>query len=832
MENCTNITEFSSKNDTYLVRTNAADLLLVFITDEVIRLRVSFDRVFPEASYVLALTAWEDRLDALFEGERRRVKPLKPDLEQSEKKLVFRTASLRLELDKNPFCLRLYDAAGRELLSGVPGRTFQRDENGRVRHYSRMEEDDCFYGFGEKTGKLNKNMETLREKASDAMGYDPEKADTLYKHIPFGIRLNRATKQAVGLFYHNFYESVFNLGREKSNYWPRYWSWQADGGDIDLFLIGGGSIKRILDHYTMLTGRPALLPKRALGYQASSMYYPELKQDCDRAILDFVGTAEQEGFPLDGFHLSSGYTAQESGRCVFTWNRERFPDPDAFFRKMEEKGAPVVPNVKPGVLASHPRFSEFRDQGVFLKDRHFPEQPALGNWWGGCGAFWDYTSSDARAVWKRNLIDSVLAHRTDSVWNDNCEYDSVQDGDALADFDGEPVPAEALRPVMSNLMCKLAAEAVEACRPGTRPYIVCRSGCSGIQRYAQTWCGDNRTDWKSLKYSVPILLGMGLSGQPAEGADIGGFAGPAPEEELFVRWVQNGIFQPRFSIHSASSDNTVTEPWMYSGSKELIRKAMQLRYRLTPYLYSALREAALTGMPMMRAEVLEFQEDEAVYDESFHFLLGRDLLVAGVLDQGVTSQRVYLPAGCRWYDVNDRFCPYEGGQTVTVPVSLETIPLFLREGAILPLAENRIMNMERDPVTDLRLVLAPGREERKFTLYDDDGRTTAYQRGEFRSTEITMHGSETVEACFRALGNYPDPVERVTVEMLHPEGSPYWVSLNESPLPQFLNRTRFEAAETGWYYSQSKRAVLVKYPNPREDTSLKVCFSAHDLIGM
>ena len=832
MENCMTITGLQALEQAYLVRTDSADIQLYFVSDEVIRVRVSFDRVFPEASYVLALTAWEDRLDGLFSGERKRVKPLLPPAEETEKTLVFRTAALRLELDRSPFCLRLYDAEGTELLAGIPDRTFQRDPNGRVRHYSRMKEDDCFYGFGENTGRLNKAMETLREKATDAMGYDAEKADTLYKHIPFGIRLDRETKKAVGFFYHNLYESVFNLGREKSNYWPRYWSWQANGGDIDLFLIGGGSLRRILDNYTLLTGRPALLPKRALGYQASSMYYPELERDCDRAILDFIDTAREEGFPLDGFHLSSGYTAQGEKRCAFTWNRARFPEPEAFFAGMNEKGAPVAPNVKPGVLLSHPRYEEFRRQGVFLKDSRDPEKPAAGSWWGGEGAFWDFTDPEARDAWKRSLKESVLSMGTASVWNDNCEYDSVQDGDALADADGAGAPIEALRPVMSNLMCKAAAEAVAELDPDARPYIICRSGAPGIQRYAQTWCGDNRTGWESLKYGIPILTGMSLSGQPNEGADIGGFAGPAPDAELFLRWVQNGIFQPRFSIHSANSDNTVTEPWMYSGVKDLVREAMLLRYRLTPYLYSAVWEASQTGAPVMRAPVYEFQEDEGTYDESFTFLFGRDLLVANVLEPGAVSRAVYLPAGCTWYDLNDHYRPYEGGQTVTVPVSPETIPVFLREGAVVPMADNRIMNMERDAVTDLRLILAPGGEARKYTLYDDDGRSNGYLRGEYRCTEIAMGGADTVEVRFRAEGAYPDPVERVAVEMVHRAGSPYRVTLGGRELEHFLNRGCFEQAEAGWYYSQTKRAVLIRYPNPREDTVLKVCFAPHDLIGM
>ena len=234
------------------------------------------------------------------------------------------------------------------------------------------------------------------------------------------------------------------------------------------------------------------------------------------------------------------------------------------------------------------------------------------------------------------------------------------DKDSIVDFDGKGGTIGQLKPIMCTIMCKLGGDAVREHNENARPYVVCRSGSSGIQKYAQTWCGDNLTCWDALQYNIPTITGMGLSGQPNEGADIGGFAGPAPSEELFVRWVQNGIFQPRFSIHSASNDNTVTEPWMFSDSADLVREAILMRYRFTPYLYSLEYEANQTGAPIMRPLVFEFQNDENVLDENFEFMFGRDILVANVLEQGATTKKVYLPAGCKWYDMNNKFKCYEG----------------------------------------------------------------------------------------------------------------------------------------------------------------------------
>lgn len=830
MKICSKFESMETLYGSYLIHTNCSDIKVCFVTDEIVRVRASFDKKMEEESYVLATTAWDDRMDDLLDGERTRKDPVVPTVEEDAQTIRFITAEVKLELQKDPIAFKLYDKEGSLLYSDVEGSPFVLDSNHRVIHYSRMEEDDCFYGFGEKTGELNKNQCFIRQRGTDAMGYNPKKADTLYKHIPFYIRMGRKEKKAIGLYYNNFYESVFNMGCEKSNYWPRYTYWQADGGDIDLFLLAGNTIKRVVDNYTLITGRPALLPKRALGYQGSSMYYPELEKDSDDAVIEFIDTIKEEGFPIDGFHLSSGYTSYNNKRCVFTWNTTRFKDPAKYFAAMNERGAQNVPNVKPGILLCHPMFDEFAEKDVFVKDSE-GKGYGVGKWWGGDGAFWDFTKPEARRAWKDYLIENVIAVGTNSIWDDNCEYDSLMDKDCICDFDGKGGTIGQLKPIMSTLMCKLGNDAVKEHDENARPYIVCRSGSAGIQKYAQTWCGDNLTCWEALQYNIPTITGMGLSGQPNEGADIGGFAGPAPTEELFVRWVQNGVFQARFSIHSASNDNTVTEPWMFRDSADIVRNAILMRYRMTPYLYSAEYEATRNGAPIMRPLVYEFQDDPNVLDESFEFMYGKDILVANVIEPGAVTKKVYLPAGCKWYDWNNNFKCYEGGQTIEIPVTMETIPMFLREGAIVPMADNQLMSMEMDHTTDLHILMAPS-GDRTYELYDDDGVTNDFKKGIYRKTNIHVEGTQVVKVHFKAEGTYTDHVENVLVEMIRKDRSPFWVALGNRKLEHFLNRKKFETASEGWYYSQTKKAVLVKYANPKEDTTLTVSFEDFDLIGM
>ena len=707
------------------------------------------------------------------------------------------------------------------------------DSNHRRIHTSEISPEDCFYGFGEKSGSFNKAQKFMSMSPKDAMGYNPRETDSLYKHIPFYIKLNRGTRKAVGYFYHNTCECDFDMGREKSNYWKPHSRYRTDGGDIDLFLIAGPSVRQVVERYTDLTGKSAMLPRYALGYLGSSMYYPELDNDCDDAILDFIDTTREEKIPVDGFQLSSGYCTVETDkgikRCVFTWNKKRFKDPREFFAQMEKRGVTVSPNVKPGILLIHPRLDEMKAKGMFIKASG-SDEPGIGTWWGGKGVFADFTNPSTRTYWKEMLKENVLEYGTSSVWNDNCEYDSLVDKDCRCDFEGKGGTIGQLKSVMSNIMCHITDEAIHETFTNTRPYIVCRSGHCGIQRYAQTWAGDNLTCWDSLKYNIATILGMSLSGVANQGCDIGGFYGPSPEAELMVRWIQNGIFQPRFSIHSTNTDNTVTEPWMYGDCTDYILEAIGLRYQLSPYLYSLMERAHETGLPIMEPMCSAFQEDVKCYEEGVDFMLGDSLLVANVVEKGAVSRKVYLPEGETFYDFYTR-AAYEGGRTVELPVDLGSIPLFVRSGAIIPMAEDRLDNLKTQQAEHIRILCAADRDGR-FELYEDDGISMDYEKGGCLKTSITMTAGERTVLDFHQEGHYETAVKTLYLDMIHREKAPYWVKADGETIPHFLHRRKFEDADCGWYYSQRLKSVQIKYPNPKKDYQVIVSFEQFDLIGM
>lgn len=833
MKVCTNAYTVAKKDNYFSVMTNSVEIRILFLTDSILRIRAGFDGDFAEESYSLVMTAWEDRMDDFLKGRRTRVEAADAVLSDGDREAVIEGRILKVVVEKDPFRICVYDKEGTLLHADIVDLAYMEDSNHRRIHTSEISPEDCFYGFGEKSGSFNKAQKFMSMSPKDAMGYNPRETDSLYKHIPFYIKLNRGTRKAVGYFYHNTCECDFDMGREKSNYWKPHSRYRTDGGDIDLFLIAGPSVRQVVERYTDLTGKSAMLPRYALGYLGSSMYYPELDKDCDDAILDFIDTTREEKIPVDGFQLSSGYCTVETDkgikRCVFTWNKKRFKDPREFFAQMEKRGVTVSPNVKPGILLIHPRLDEMKAKGMFIKASD-SDEPGIGTWWGGKGVFADFTNPSTRTYWKEMLKENVLEYGTSSVWNDNCEYDSLVDKDCRCDFEGKGGTIGQLKSVMSNIMCHITDEAIHETFTNTRPYIVCRSGHCGIQRYAQTWAGDNLTCWDSLKYNIATILGMSLSGVANQGCDIGGFYGPSPEAELMVRWIQNGIFQPRFSIHSTNTDNTVTEPWMYGDCTDYIREAIGLRYQLSPYLYSLMERAHKTGLPIMEPMCSAFQEDVKCYEEGVDFMLGDSLLVANVVEKGAVSRKVYLPEGETFYDFYTR-AAYEGGRTVELPVDLGSIPLFVRSGAIIPMAEDRLDNLKTQQAEHLRLLCAADRDGR-FELYEDDGISMDYEKGGCLKTSITMTAGERTVLDFHQEGHYETAVKTLYLDMIHREKAPYWVKADGETIPHFLHRRKFEDADCGWYYSQRLKSVQIKYPNPKKDYQVIVSFEQFDLIGM
>lgn len=583
-------------------------------------------------------------------------------------------------------------------------------------HFLRRNRDEPVYGLGEKAGDLNRAGRRFEMRNLDALGYDAETTDPLYKHFPFTM-----TKTAAAGYWSIFYDNLascwFDLGNELDNYHLPYRAYRAEDGDLDYYLRWAPDMLDLVKGQVAMTGGTYFQPRWALGYSGSTMSYTDAP-DAQVQVSSFLTELERHDIPCDSFQMSSGYSSINGKRYVFNWNTDKFPDIKAMSAKFEEAGVHLVANIKPCMLHDHPKYAEAASAGLFVKDSETGE-PEQSSFWDDWGSNLDFTNSKTIAWWKQGVTQQLLEKGIGSTWNDNNEYE-IWDRKAQCAGFGEPKDIALIRPLHSLLMTRASFEAQSAHKPGQRPYLICRSGTPGVQRYAQTWSGDNRTNWKTLKYNIRMGLGMSLSGLFNIGHDVGGFAGPKPDPELFVRWVQNGIFHPRFTIHSWNDDGTANEPWMYPQVLPLVRQAIALRYALMPYLYTLLWRAADQHEPMIRPLFLDHAHDPRCWEESDDFMVGSDLLVASVVEPGAAQRQVYLPDnGTGWWDYETGQW-YAPGQDLILPVTLETIPLFVRAGALIPMSPG-IKRVAANATSKLAIFPTQGPGSGQGQLFEDDG---------------------------------------------------------------------------------------------------------------
>jgi alpha-glucosidase len=631
----------------------------------------------------------------------------------------------------------------------------------KVYHYLKREPDEMYFGLGERAGEANRMGQSYRMCNVDPMGYNARTTDPLYKHIPFYMTWKRKQKVAFGLFYDTLSDCTFNMGRELDNYHGHYRYFTADYGDLDYYFIAGPRPADVTLRYTWLTGRPAFSPKWGLGYSGSTMTYTDAPNAQER-MNEFLDGCEKHDIPCDSFHLSSGYTSIGDKRYVFNWNRSKFPDPNAFAHHYLDHGVRLCANIKPCLLRDHPRFAEAEAAGLFVQDEN--GKPTQVQFWDETGAYLDFTNPDTFQWWQARVTDSLLEYGIASTWNDNNEFEIWSDKPRIAGF-GTPRRACEAKPLQTLLMIMASHQAQRKHTPQQRPFLISRSGAAGMQRYVQTWSGDNYTSWETLRYNIRMGVSLALSGVSNTGHDIGGFSGPAPEPELFLRWVQHGIFLPRFSIHSWNDDKTVNEPWMYPEITPHIRSLIQFRYRLMPYLYDLLWRSHSRFEPMIRPTFYDFPDDDRCFDENDDMMLGTQLLIASVVEPGQRARTVYLPQGANWYDywTGDY---YHGGQMITLPAPWDRPPLLVREGSALPLdlAERHFGHSEEERGFALFPHQQAGVFEDEF--FEDDGASQGYREQHYGQWKIRVTSAHAqIMLSITRTGNCPPGAEQLRVRL-------------------------------------------------------------------
>lgn len=586
-----------------------------------------------------------------------------------------------------------------------------------------LEGGESFYGTGDKPGFLNKRGYDFQNWNTSDPAAQTESFKSLYKSIPFFTVLNKGV--AFGLFFDNTYKSYMDFGKENSG----YYYFAADGGNLDYYFLAGPEMTSVVEAYTYLTGTTPLPQRWSLGYHQSRFGYETL-QDVEEVTDNFI----RYDIPCDVIHFDIDYMEQFR---VFTWNEEAFGTPESLTSMLKEKGMRAVTIMDPGVKQKegYHTYDDGVEKNIFLKN---PDGSIYTNRvWSGTTVFPDFGRKDVHDWWGENhrfLIDAGIA----GIWNDMNEPRGFG-GDLPADLpmhDGEQVSNHgALHNVYGHMMNRATFDGLKAA-DNKRPFVITRACYAGSQKYALTWTGDNHSLWMHLQMAVPQLLNLGVSGYAFAGTDVGGF-GSDCTPELLCRWTQVGTFSPLFRNHS-SKGTVRQEPWVFGEeTMKICRKFIRLRYQLLPYLYDLFHECEETGLPIMRPMVLHYQEDPETKNLNGQFLMGENLLVAPVLEQGATKKMVYLPKG-KWYGFENGE-EYEGGRYYLVDAPLDCCPMFVKEGGIIPTYE--VKNHIPDEGYDtLKLLVYPGQGE--YVHYQDNGADYAYQQGEYNLYHFTNADGE------------------------------------------------------------------------------------------
>ncbi len=761
-----NVTSVENTANGVLVTAGGSHLQVSVLAPDVVRLRYAQSAFPADESFAVLPTAFPN--------------PPKPQVSDSADTVTVSTGELQLRIYKSPLRVAFLNSAGDVIAQDEPN-TPPAFNGSEFRVWKQMPQNEHYYALGDKFGPLDRRNEAFTLWNTDEFGFQ-ESSDPLYKAIPFFLALNNGN--AYGIFLDNTYRSSFDFGKAE----PDAYSFGAEGGQLDYYFFYGPDAKHVLTDYTALTGRMPLPPLFAMGYQQCRYsYYPEAR------VREIADGFRKRHIPADVLYLDIDY--QEKYR-PFTIDRERFPHFEGMVADLRKQGFKLV-LITDLHIAAVPGYKPY-DEGV--AHDYFVKNPDgsifVGPVWPGPSVFPDFTRAAARDWWG-TLYTGFVKMGVRGFWNDMNEPSVFETPtktmplDTVHSVEGRKTDHREVHNVFGMENVRGTYEGLLKLQPDLRPFVLTRAAYSGTQRYAATWTGDNSATWNHMRLSVPQLINLGLSGFAFVGDDIGGFNG-SPTPELLTRWMELGAFNPMYRNHAAKGSRD-REPWVDGPEHEKIRKSyIETRYRLLPYVYTGLEEASRTGVPLMRPLFLEFPKETALATNGEEFMFGSSLLVAPKAWPFLDPYDVTLPAG-DWFDywTGEK---HPGGTKLKVNPPLDTLPVYVRAGSILP-EQPVIEYVGQEIKGPLTLRVYPG-PNCSGDLYTDDGDTLAYQKGDFLRVHFTCEAA----------------ADHVTVHIAAAEG-PYHPWFKELQLMVYGAGTTREVQVDGKTVKKSKSkdgAVLIE----------------------
>lgn len=637
------------------------------------------------------------------------------------------TNELIIRINKNPFQVRFFDKYQKLLLEDFQNKGFTKD-SANMKSYKTLRPTEQFFGLGEKSGTLNRRGKTFTMWNSDKPCYGITE-DPLYKSIPFFM-----SNFGYGIFFDNTYKSKFDFGATSND----YYSFETPGGEMIYYFIFGPSYKQIIERYTQLTGKPIMPPAWALGFsQCRGMYTNE--KLAREAAFEF----RKRQIPCDIIYQDIGWTQYLQD---FEWRRENYENPKGMVADLAAQGFKMIVSQDP-VISQNNRmqWQEADSLGYFAKDiRNGKSYNMPWPWGGNCGVV-DFTKPEV-ANWWGTYQQKVLNDGVKGFWTDMGEpaWSNEEDVDRLYMKHYAGMHNE-IHNVYGFTWDKVVSEQFEKRNPNQRVFQMTRAAFAGMQRYTFGWSGDSGdgdnvlNGWNKLAAQVSLAQSAGMGLIPFWTTDISGYCGDIKDREamseLYIRWMQFGVFNPLSRAHHEG--NNAAEPWTFGIEAERIcREAINLKYTLHPYFYTYARDAYDTGLPLMRALILEYPDDAETSKLDNQFMLGKELLVAPVVEKEASKRKIYLPDG-EWIDYSDGKTVYKGKEWIDYPVSLSTIPVFVKGGSVIPEmpVQQFIGEQKNIPVWFHIFPAAEGRTA-TFSLYEDDGETNGYKEDIFAKKTV------------------------------------------------------------------------------------------------
>lgn len=738
-----------NKNTWQFDAANHVALQITCLSPGIVRFRYSHDGLFPA--------------DFSYAPDPDFLPDLPPArLEENEKEYVLSTDEFQIVILKEGMITKILDTSGQPLQEDAGGFTARRTVlRGlcEVRMEKKCQKKEIFLGLGDKTCGTNLTGKQYDNWNTDAYAFGSGSSH-LYRTVPFYYSLHQGI--ACGIFFDNSYRSHFDFDSEKKG----IVSFRAEGGEMNYYFLYGPSLEEVARRYAALTGKMELPPLWALGFhQCRWSYYP------DSRVREVADTFRKLHIPCDALYLDIDY--MDAYRC-FTWDEKHFPQPKTLVDDLQKQGFQTVVMIDPGIKED-PQYDVYaegmiKDHFVKTADGAVAKAPV----WPGFCAFPDFTRPETRLWWgglHRDLYNTI---GISGFWNDMNEpavfhvtHKTLPD-DVRHHYDGHPCSHRKAHNIYGMQMTRASWEGFKRLQPAKRPYLLTRATYSGGQRYSAVWTGDNVGSWEHLQLANVQCQRLAISGFSFCGSDIGGFTG-AESGELFVRWLQLGVFHPLMRVHSMGqhlSGDTLTiddpdnphpdathadtvplpavtrrldqEPWAF-GEKwtPLAKKAIELRYYLLPCLYTAIQRAAADGTPVLRPLAFADPLDPRFWDHDRDFLFGEHLLVSPVVQSKTQVQNVCLPKNSDWYYF---WSGHLHSGDVHVHVKPEEIPFFVRAGAVLPIYPVRRWTGE-SPVHELSLYVYYKEGTEKSHLYEDDGEGYAYRTDQYSMKTFETQGT-------------------------------------------------------------------------------------------